>query len=194
MYDFLLVHHCSSILYHLQVIWRWIISRPWNLAYGHSRSLKLVPFKSLGAVSYLPSIVTMALSCIVCEIQRLIGRKSQNFYNPPVFRSPAGDDPIGILPIHLILIKLEWLGYRMVKKLWQYVKPFSSNIGMQRTDRQTDRQICYINITCDKNDDWYWLNLLQQLTRCGIKNQPLHKLFHITNMYSKTTFTRTITH
>jgi len=29
------------------------------------RSLKLVPSKSLGAVSYLPSIVTMAISCIV---------------------------------------------------------------------------------------------------------------------------------
>ena len=34
----------------------------------HSRSLKLVPFKSLGAVSYSPSTVTMAVSCIVCEI------------------------------------------------------------------------------------------------------------------------------
>jgi len=31
-------------------------------------SLKLVPFKSLGAVSYLPSIVTMAISVAVCEI------------------------------------------------------------------------------------------------------------------------------
>ena len=31
-------------------------------------SLKVVPFKSLGAVSYLPSIVTMAVSVVVCDI------------------------------------------------------------------------------------------------------------------------------
>jgi len=37
-------------------------------ARGHSRSLKLVSFKSLGAVSYLPSIVTMAVYVAVCEI------------------------------------------------------------------------------------------------------------------------------
>jgi len=35
---------------------------------GHSRSLKLVPFESLGAVSYSTSIVTMAVSVAVCEI------------------------------------------------------------------------------------------------------------------------------
>ena len=46
-----------------------------------------------------------------------------------------------------MLVKLDWLGYRMVKKLWQYVKPFSSNTGTSRTDRRTDGrtdwQNCY---------------------------------------------------
>jgi len=37
-------------------------------------------------------------------------------------------------------VKLEWLGYRTVKKLWQYVEPFSSDTGALRTDGQTDRQ------------------------------------------------------
>ena len=32
------------------------------------RSLKLVPFESLSEVSYLPSIVTMAISVAICEI------------------------------------------------------------------------------------------------------------------------------
>ena len=31
-------------------------------------SLKLVPFKSLGTVSYSPSIITMTVSVAVCEI------------------------------------------------------------------------------------------------------------------------------
>ena len=35
---------------------------------GHSRSFKLVPFESLGAVSYLPFVITMAVSLTVYEI------------------------------------------------------------------------------------------------------------------------------
>jgi len=48
----------------------------------------------------------------------------------------------------LMVVKLEWLGYRMVKKLWRYVKPFSSDTGTLRTYGQTDGQICYIKIVC----------------------------------------------
>jgi len=35
---------------------------------GHSKSLKVVTFESLGTVSYSPSIATMAVSVAVCEI------------------------------------------------------------------------------------------------------------------------------
>ena len=37
---------------------------------GHSRSFKLVPFVSLGKVTYLHSIVTMTVSCIVSNIKQ----------------------------------------------------------------------------------------------------------------------------
>ena len=64
MYDFLLVRHCnySSILYHCELFDVEIWLR------GHSKSLKMVPFESLGMVFYSPSIVTMAVSVAVCQI------------------------------------------------------------------------------------------------------------------------------
>jgi len=52
---------------------------------GHSRSLKLVPFKSLGTVSYSPSIVTMAVSCMISVLWQDVGRKSW-FFTPPCIR------------------------------------------------------------------------------------------------------------
>jgi len=53
--------HSSS-----QVIWRYRDLEMW--VRGHSRSLKVVPFASLGMFSYLPSIVTITVSLAISEI------------------------------------------------------------------------------------------------------------------------------
>ena len=55
-------------------------------------SLKLVPFESLGAVSYSPFIVTMAVSVAVCEIfsvkewrrseERRVGKECRSRWSP----------------------------------------------------------------------------------------------------------------
>jgi len=81
---------------------------------GHSRSYKPVPFDSLGVVSYSPSIVTMTLSCIICEI--LV--ENRDFFNLPLHSTP----PLGGSRLNIAIPfgveKLKWWGYPTVKKLW----------------------------------------------------------------------------
>ena len=60
---------------------------------GHSRSFKMVPFESFGAVSYSPSIVTMALSCISSEIKPDTGRKLWFFSYPLAYWHPHRGSP-----------------------------------------------------------------------------------------------------
>jgi len=69
---------------------------------GHSRSLKVVPFESLGAVCYSPSIVTMAVSVAVCELfsvkewcdlENRVRIRSKSFEMAPFDRSHAFSFP-----------------------------------------------------------------------------------------------------
>ena len=60
----------------------------------HWKSSKLVPFERLGAVSYLSSTVTMALSCISSEIKPNIGRKSLFFHTPLHSAPPVRGSPL----------------------------------------------------------------------------------------------------
>jgi len=46
---------------------------------------------------------------------------------PTCIYSPTGGNPVGISRRCLILIKLEWPRYSVLKKLWRYVKPFRYN-------------------------------------------------------------------
>jgi len=49
---------------------------------GYSRSFKLVPFESLGAISYSLSIVTMALSVSFARYSDLLVKKIGKFLYP----------------------------------------------------------------------------------------------------------------
>jgi len=48
----------------------------------------VAPFESLGTVIYSHFIATMALSCIISETKRDIGRKSA-FFHTPCIRRPS---------------------------------------------------------------------------------------------------------
>jgi len=73
-------------------------------------------WKWLGTVFYLglPSIVTMALSCIISVIKLDINR---NFFIPLAFDAPVRGCPRQSIAIPFSTVKLEWWGYRIVEKV-----------------------------------------------------------------------------
>ena len=69
IYDFLLVCHCNYL--YLVPFASYLTSNNCDLEIwlrGHRRSLTLLPIKSLGAISYLPSIITKVLSLAISKI------------------------------------------------------------------------------------------------------------------------------
>jgi len=86
----------------------------------------------------------MALSRIVCEIQRLIGRKSRNVYTATLFMAPDRGNFVGILGSCFILIQLAWLDYPVVRNYDKAVSTIPERVG--QTDRRTDRTA--ISISC----------------------------------------------
>ena len=130
-----------------------------GLEITRSRSLKRV-IRKLGC-DFLFAIVTMALSCIVCEIQRLIGRKLRNVYIPYVFSAPARGDPVGILRKCFGADKTSRvIGLPCSEETMTY-----RNVTDKQTDGLTDRQKCNMNIAHQGPGQHLWAPALQPHSR-----------------------------
>jgi len=106
----------------------------------------MVPFESLSMVSYSHSIVTLAISCIVSEIKRDIGRKSRFVHMPCTFNAPLKGTAWEFR--HDILTQENYSGgIPEGEKVWRRVSYFHTIHERDRQihwlterDRQTHRQ------------------------------------------------------
>ena len=119
------------MLYRFRLIWRWIISRSWNQCMGHSRLLEMAPFKSLGTVSYSPSIVTVAdLVSLLRYGETLL--ENRDFSIPPCIGCPRYGGPRRNFTMPFGVDKLEWCAYLRI--CWAVSTEYR-----RVTDGQTDR-------------------------------------------------------
>ena len=112
-------------------------AKSFKVVQGHWNCM--VPFESLGTVSYSPSIVTMDLSCIISEIKQDIGRKSRLFHTILHSTPPLGGRRRNTaMPFFLVCKKLEWCGYPTVK---MFEDMFSRFDAIPACDGQADRHL-----------------------------------------------------
>ena len=121
---------------------------PWNLGYGSFHVTETGTIQKIGC--YFLFAFRSNDDSIRYRLRNIASywSKIAKFLYSTCIKCPAGGDPVGILRRCLIFVKLEWLGYRVVKKLWQYVKPFWQNTGTWRTDGQTQLLYQYRASVC----------------------------------------------
>jgi len=115
--------------------WRhcFVADQLWFMTRIREEELKMVPFESFGMVSYLHSIVSVALPYITAEIEWDIGLR---FFSYPLHLTPPLGGPCRSTVWYE---KLEWCGYLMVKKFDDMFNHFDTIPACDIwTDWQTD--------------------------------------------------------
>ena len=99
-------------------------------------SLKVVPFESLGTVSYSPSIVTMAVSVAVCEIFNRVRVRSRLLEMAPFDRSHTSSCSPSIVTMAISLAICEIFRVNKWRDLKNQIR------GRSRSININDRPLC----------------------------------------------------